>query len=199
MALLLDSRESTLFFKPPLLITESQEDFASLSAALVEEIKPLSVVERIYVADFAAIVWEILRLRRYKTDIINNARLAALRGILKQLLCCPRDADAAEITYFYAYAVKDLARGFFVNETTQKRVANLLRSFQMDEGAIDAEAFRICAEDLERLERMLTALEFRRDKALRSIADYRQILSKQLRVAGDRILDEDLVPRLVPV
>jgi hypothetical protein len=57
----------------------------------------------------------------------------------------------------------------------------------------------LCAEDLERLDRMLTALEFRRDKALRSIADYRQILSKQLRVAGDRILDEDVVPRRVPV
>ena len=45
--------------------------------------------------------------------------------------------------------------------------------------------------------RMLTALEFRRDKALRAIADYRQIISKQLQQAADRILDNDEVPRLV--
>jgi hypothetical protein len=73
----------------------------------------------------------------------------------------------------------------------------LLAQFQMDEGAIDAEAFRRCAEDVERLDRMLTALEFRRDKTLRFVADYRQVFSKQLRQAGDRILDHDDVPYLV--
>ncbi|WMT72528.1 hypothetical protein [Bradyrhizobium sp. Ash2021] len=94
---------------------------------------------------------------------------------------------------------EDLARSWFDNKKAQTRVAKLLRKFQMDEGAIDAEAFRKSAEDLERLDRMLTALEFRRDKALRCIAEYRQLLSKQLRQAGDRILDNDDVPRLVAV
>jgi len=46
---------------------------------------------------------------------------------------------------------------------------------------------------------MLTASEFRRDKALRSIREYRQILSRQLQQAADRILDNDDVPRLVAV
>jgi hypothetical protein len=69
----------------------------------------------------------------------------------------------------------------------------------MDEGAIEAEAFRLCAEDLERFDRKLTALESRRDRALRFIAEYRELLSKQLRQAGDRILDNDDVPRLVAV
>jgi hypothetical protein len=41
---------------------------------------------------------------------------------------------------------------------------------------------------------MLTASEFRRDKALRRIAEYRQILSKQLQQAGNRILDNDEEP-----
>jgi hypothetical protein len=67
----------------------------------------------------------------------------------------------------------------------------------MDEGAIEAEAFRLCAEDLERLDRMLALAEVRREKALRYIADYRQILSKQLQQAANRILDHDEVPRLV--
>jgi hypothetical protein len=44
---------------------------------------------------------------------------------------------------------------------------------------------------------MLTALEFRREKALRCIADYRQILSKQLQQAANRILENDDVPRLI--
>jgi len=58
----------------------------------------------------------------------------------------------------------------------------------MDEGAIEAEAFRVRLDDLERLDRMLAALEFRRDKALSCLAGYRQMLSKRLGQAADRIL-----------
>jgi hypothetical protein len=75
----------------------------------------------------------------------------------------------------------------------------LLRELSLDEGTIEAEAFRSRAEDLERLERMLALAEVRRDRALRWIADYRQSLAKQIKRAADRILDNDDVPRLVAV
>ncbi len=191
----LDQNVDMLRSVAPLLITESVDEFASLRKGLKSEIKPEGVIEQMYVDDFATLIWEILRLRRYKTVIINNSRLAALRGILDQLLC-PRDYDGP---YDKDLDAEDLARSWFHNKKAQTRVAQLLRQFQMDEGAIEAEAFRLCSEDLERLERILTALEFRRDKVLRSIAEYRQILSKQLQQAADRILDNDDVPRLVAV
>ena len=66
-----DGIELTLFSKPQLLITESAEDFAALNAALMEEIKPRGTIERLYVDDIAALVWEILRLRRCKVAIVN--------------------------------------------------------------------------------------------------------------------------------
>jgi hypothetical protein len=69
----------------------------------------------------------------------------------------------------------------------------------MDESAIEAQAFRLCADDLERLDRMLTLAEARRDKALRCLAEYRQIFAKQVRESTDRILDNEDVPRLVSV
>ena len=119
-------------------------------------------------------------LRRYKTIIINNSRLAALRGILEQLLC-HRDYDRP---YDKDLDAEDLARSWFNNKEAQTRAAELLGQFQMDEGALEAEAFRSCSEDVERLDRMLTALEFRRDKALRSVTDYQQSLSKQLQQAA---------------
>jgi hypothetical protein len=188
----LDQNVYVLHSMAPLLINESADEFASLRKGLKSEIKPEGVIEQMYVDDFATLIWEILRLRRYKTMIINNSRLAALRGILKQLLC-RRDYDQP---YDKDLDGEDLARSWFDNKKkkAQTRVAKLLRQFQMDEGAIEAEAFRLCAEDLERLERMLTTLEFRRDKTLRSIREYRQILSKQLQQAGNRILDNDEEP-----
>jgi type IV secretory pathway VirB4 component len=179
----------------PLLSAESADEFASLRKELKNEIQPEGAIEQIYVDDFATLIWEILRLRRYKTVILNSSRRAALQGILEQLLS---DRDY-EHSYQKDIDAEDLARSWFDNKNAQARVAKLLRKFQMDEGAIEAEAFRLCSEELERLERILTALEFRRDRALRFIAEYRQLLSKQLRQAGDRILEHDDVPRLVAV
>ncbi len=46
---------------------------------------------------------------------------------------------------------------------------------------------------------MLVLAEVRRDRALRCVADYRQLRSKQLQQAANRILDNDDVPRLVAV
>jgi hypothetical protein len=183
----------------PLLSAESADEFASLRKELKNEIHPEGPIEQLYVDDFATLIWEIWRLRRYKTVIINNSRLEALQKILNQLLCCPDSDDPDVVIYFRAHGAEDLARSWFDNKKAQTRVAKLLRKFQMDEGAIEAEAFRLCAEDLERLDRTLTALEFRRDKALRCVADYRQILSKQLQQAANRILENDDVPRLIAV
>ena len=85
MAGLSQSSELQLFSKTPLLITESSRDFAALAAALTQEIKPRGIVERIYVDDIAALVWEILRLRRCKTVIVNTAFKDALAEIVYRL------------------------------------------------------------------------------------------------------------------
>jgi hypothetical protein len=174
--------------------TEPQDQFASLRKELEQEIQPEGVIERTYVDDIASIIWDIKCLRRYKTQIINSSRNEALKRIILQLLC-DRDFDDP-----YGQdkrdAAADLARRWFEDEEAKTEVGELLRKFQMDEGAIEAEAFRLCLDDLERLDRMLAALEFRRDKALSCVAGYRQMLSKRLGQAADRTLDNDEVPRL---
>lgn len=49
----------------------------------------MSFIERIYVRDIAALLWEIIRLRRFKTATLNNALRVALSNILKQILFKP--------------------------------------------------------------------------------------------------------------
>jgi hypothetical protein len=173
----LDQNVDVLRSRAPLLNAESADEFALLQKELKDEIRPEGVIEQICVDDFAVLVWESLRYRRYKTAMINNSRLAALQGILEQLLC----AEDYEHSYEKDRDAEALARDWFGNQRAQARVAKLLRKFQMDEGAIEAGAFRLCFEELERLDRMPTFAEVRRDRALRFIADYRQLLAKQLR------------------
>ena len=124
---------------PSLTITESSDELASLCKQVDDEIKPTGFIERMYVEDVIALTWDILRLRRCKTGIVNGAFLAALQGILEQLLC----RQDYEFQYYHGEAAEDLARGWFENKKAKSKVATLLRKFGLDEGAIEAEAFRL--------------------------------------------------------
>jgi hypothetical protein len=63
----------------------------------------------------------------------------------------------------------------------------VLREFELDETAIEAEAIRKSAEDLERIDRLLAPSEVRR-KALFCVAQYRGDFSALLRETSDRMI-----------
>ena len=168
----------------PLLITESADEFDRLRDALDQELKPRGIIMQMYVADIAYLVWEILRLRRCKAGIINSAFRAGLERLLRYLLREP-GGDFHQVED----DAQDLAHAWFSDPAAKKRVSELLRSFQLDESAIEAEAINRSAADLERLDRLLASLESRRNKALRCIADYRGGFARQLRESTDRIID----------
>jgi hypothetical protein len=183
--------ESALLPKLPLLITESAEEFDALRDAFEREIKPRGIIEHMYVHDICSIVWEILRLRRCKVVIINSAFRSALQHLLVQLLKGPDEYD---------YEVKDkahaLAQLWFTDQEAKKQILETLSRFNLDESAIEGEAIRRSSADLELLDRMLTSLESRRNKALGCIAEYRASLAHQLRESADRIIDGKGVLRL---
>jgi hypothetical protein len=176
--------ELALLPKSPLLITESADEFDALRDAFEREIKPRGIIEQMYVHDICAIVWELLRLRRCKAVIINSAFRGALEHLLVQLLKEPGQ---------YSYNVEDqaetLAHGWFADQEAKKQVSEILSRFDLDETAIEAEAIRRSSSDLELLDRMLTSLESRRNKALGCIAEYRASLAHQLRESADRMVD----------
>ena len=91
---------------------------------------------------------------------------------------------------------QDLAYAWFTDQEAKKQVSELLSGFELDESAIEAEAIRRSSSDLELLDRMLTSLESRRNKALGCVAEYRASLAHQLRESADRIIDGKGVLRL---
>jgi tRNA(Glu) U13 pseudouridine synthase TruD len=183
--------ELTLLPKLPLLITESADEFDALRDAFEQDIKPHGIIEQIYVHDISSIVWEILRLRRCKAVIINAAFRGALENLLEQLLRQENEDP---------FEVKDeaqaLAQAWFTDQEVKKQVSELLSRVKLDESAIEAEAIRRSSSDLELLDRMLTSLESRRNKALGCVAEYRARLGHQLRESADRIIDGKGVLRL---
>jgi hypothetical protein len=182
--------ELALLPKSPLLITESADEFDALRDAFEREIKPRGIIERMYVHDICSIVWEILRLRRCKAVIINAAFSSALEDLLVRLRPPgQQDFEARD-------GARRLAHAWFTDKAAKKRVLETLGRFNLDESAIEAEAIRKSSSDLELLDRMLTSLESRRNKALACVAEYRASLAHQLRESADRITDGKGVPRL---
>ena len=176
--------------KLPLLITESADEFDALRDAFEEEIKPRGIIEQIYVHDICSIVWEIRRLRRCKVVIINSAFCSALEHLLVQLLKQPGQLD-----FHVRDEAQTLAQSWFTDQDAKKQVSEILSRFDLDESAIEAEAIRRSSADLELLDRMLTSLESRRNKALGCVAEYRAS-PHQLRESADHIIDGKGILRL---
>jgi hypothetical protein len=176
-------------FLPPVLISESAEEQKEILRALEQEIKPSGIIEKMYVADNASMVFETLRLRRALVGIINTNFRAALQDVLARLLRKP----GVEGSYLPEEA-EVLAMKWFSDKDARERVSQILRQFHLDKSVIEAEAIRRSAADLERLERMLSSLEVRRNRALYCVAEYRASLAKQLRESTDRIIERKRLP-----
>ncbi len=117
-----EGNDVVLLSAPPLLMSESPDEFASLRTALELEIKPKGIVEQIYVDDIAAIVWEIRRLRRCKTSIINTGFRAALESLLREMMSSPQNP--------YNYGEADaLAIDWFSNKQAKNKVSAIFRRF----------------------------------------------------------------------
>jgi hypothetical protein len=175
-----------------LLMTESEKDFARRRKGLAARIRPIGPVEDEYADDFAHCSWEADRFRRIGTALLNTALVQALENLLQQLLP-PEDFNTP---LERDHAAHDLARRWPGDREVRAFVSKLLRKCQLDEAAIEAEAFRLCAPDLEAVHRIVAFKQARRDRDLCVLGEIRQGLLDCLQPDG---APEEEVPRLVAV
>jgi hypothetical protein len=83
----------------PVLPSEQPAEFEYLLNALEDEIRPRGFIEHMYVSEVAVFVWEILRLRRYKTiefgDNPNPYSMKRFNGVRET----PELLDHALVTF----------------------------------------------------------------------------------------------------
>src|SRR5262245_27929008 len=61
-----------LLGEPPLLATESPNQYYALLIELVREVKPSDIIEWLWVKDVADLTWDILRYRRIKAAYLED-------------------------------------------------------------------------------------------------------------------------------
>jgi hypothetical protein len=119
--------------------------------------------------------------------------LEALKNLLKQAL----SSDEFEFPYQRDDAAEDLARRWFVEDAAKAEVAALLARLGLDEGAIEAEAYRLRAAEIESVDRLLTCKQQSLEKALRFIGKLRKKLGDRLRQCSAEQLEENAAPIVV--
>jgi hypothetical protein len=170
--------KQTLILQPSLLSFESERDYRRLDEAIRNHISPRDILEEMWTSEIIEGEWERARLRRYKGQFVKLAKGTAVRNLLNSICA---DADEAEIA--------NLARDWFTDETTKEEVNMLLNNVDLDESAVDVEAYRLSMPHLMDLDRRLKELALRRDQIFRQIEDYRAGLAAR---PGSPPRDQDL-------
>jgi hypothetical protein len=164
----------------PVLITESAEEFERFHDAFNDELSPRGPLERHLVGHMAEKVWEIRRLNRVKTTVIN----AALRRGLNALLLDRGDPRQ------WQNPLNTLVNRLCSDERDKKGVLKIVEQvIKLDESAVEAAAIQLIAADLEKIDRLIASQESRLGKDLCLLAELRGGLGRQLHAKVERIID----------
>jgi hypothetical protein len=179
--------------EPGLLTTESRKEFLRFRKAYDDEIQPSNAIERHFVDWIAMLAWEVLRFLRIKAELINCALLEALQNLLKQAL----SSEGFDFPYQRDNAAEDLATRWFVDDEAKAEVATLLAQLGLDQTAMEAEAYRLRAAEIESVDRLLTSKQRSLEDALRFIGKLRKNLGDRLRQSSAERLEENAPPIVV--
>jgi transcriptional regulator of heat shock response len=171
------------------LRTESKADLARLRAEITQDIRPIDFIEREYVEEVVCHTWDIRQYQRVKTGTLNYELRTALAQILNEILLPP-----TAMVLESRKASQNLSHGWLIDPESRRQVSILLQEAGLDESAIEAKAYTLVADDLEKANRMLNSAREGREKALRWLAKYRKSLAIQLRRNSDLVLAADEAP-----
>jgi hypothetical protein len=168
-----------LFGEPQLLEGENVEAYHELLTRIRAAIKPVDIIDYMFIADVAALEWEVLRWRRMKTSLVRALGLAALEEFLAEKLdynlCLDRFTDS-------------------LTEILQENVRE-------DQSEDFAQLSRACAEDepdaVDKVNKILENTDFDVDHILQNAQtdEAKEIVQRYVRhePAAVRLVDELLV------
>jgi hypothetical protein len=157
----------------PLLQREEVSDYDTLLARVSGAVKPADVLEEIWVRDIVDLVWDAVRLRRLKVGLMTASAHEGMQKVLSGL----------EAPDFIGLAKRWAAR----DEAAVAQVDALLASAGLTMDAVMAQTLRVRIDEIERIDRMITAAEARRNTALHELARHRAHFAAVLRRAAQNV------------
>jgi hypothetical protein len=80
------AKQLELFGSPRLLEGEDADAYDELVARIFAAVKPVDIIDEIFIADVASLQWDVLRWRRLKLRLLRVRGLEALQTFLRSQL-----------------------------------------------------------------------------------------------------------------
>jgi hypothetical protein len=162
--------------------------------ATTSAVKPVGIIEEMFVADLVFLEWEVLRWRRLKSSLIQTRGRRVLQNFLEPLRkdwiqdepFPPSRLDMIREDQ----ATKELVQAYARREPD---AVTLVHKLLTDAGAsmdgLMAEALAEKLDDIERIDRLTSIAESRRNASLHEIERRRAVLGETLRRSVQEIED----------
>ena len=178
------------FGPPPLLEGEDPDVYYALLSRITEAAKSVDFIDEILVRDIVDLTWEIWRLRRFKAGVLNEGAQTELANVLGPLIR-NRETEIENYTNVLKYGpitqksnpriAKKLAAGWMArNSAATERVNKLLTSRNVSPHTMIGRALSTNLDLIERLERFIGVIEFRRNAALREMDRHHSVVAELL-------------------
>lgn len=171
--------------KAPVLPGEDFDAYNALFERLRSAVAPADDLEEIWVFDFVDLTWEVLRLRRLKTQLFKSCAGAGLARILKNL---PDVENPSRL----------VADWVMKEPQSVKRVDELLAQAGLDRETVWAQTLAVRIDDFDRIDHMIARAEERRSAVLREVEHHRATLARRLQEAAMEIEDAEFEDVTVP-
>ena len=152
---------------------EVAADFENFRHACHADLKPKGITESIWVDDFIQYEWEVLRLRRMRSSILQSSRQDALYHLLHSLMPYSEMDSRERKQLAYEWSMGDADAVELVN--------SIMEAHDLSSDAIIAEAFKNRLDTLEKIDRLIENCSRRRDAALRNLEKRRDDLAARAR------------------
>ena len=182
------------FDDPPLLPSESREEYERLFSAIVDAAEPADAIAWLFTRDIADLSWEIRRERAVKAQVIASARNAVveekLTPIDKSMLAhhAPPGTSLATLRGDRT----DLEK-WQKDPTSRPVIEKKLADKGHDEPSILAEAYVRAAASIDAIDRRIASYELRRMAALREAAAYSARLAGQLKASSEAVIEGEFI------
>ncbi|MGU3661037.1 hypothetical protein [Methylobacterium fujisawaense] len=176
-----------LFDESPLLPGEDGERYNALLRSIVQQVNPTDVIEAIWVKDVVDLVWEAKRLRRWRRQILVQARLKAVEDLISPAL---QNTNPLSLDIFSRPSSDVLATGWLTGREIEKeQVDEILVNRGLTAADVQAHSFLLRLSDIEKIDRLTSSADHRRDSLLREIERKRASFAQKVRSATTDVLD----------
>lgn len=143
------------------------------------------MIEAIWTKDIINFIWEAQRLRRWRSQILEQADLMAVEDLIRPQL---RQDDPMALLTLGGSTAETLAAGWVSGKKSEAtQVDRLLKDRGVTAEGVRAHGFLMTLPSIERIDRMALNVDQRRDMLLREIERWRSGFARQARRAADII------------